>query len=205
MEKSKVAGNSVAGIAALGMAIMTLATSCGEHEKPNFTYMPDMAYGPGYKAQEAQVDLAEPAMRTPVPGTVARNSEYYPLKPDQQDAAARQFTNPLKISKQVLERGRDRYNIYCVVCHGTYGEGDGPVVPAFPAPPTLQSDKIKGWLKSHEDGRVFHIMTVGQNRMPSYAYQIQDPNDRWAIIHYIRALHRAKNPSEEDLKKLENW
>ena len=75
--------------------------------------------------------------------------------------------------------------------------GDGSIVPKFPRPPSLQSDKVRQWA----DGRIFHTITIGQNLMPSYATQIS-AGDRWAIIHYVRALQRAKHPTAEDLKVL---
>jgi mono/diheme cytochrome c family protein len=62
----------------------------------------------------------------------------------------------------------------------------------------LQSEKIQNW----PDGRIFHVITAGQNVMPSYSTQVAQ-EDRWAIIHYIRALQRAKHPSEADLKTAE--
>ena len=95
----------------------------------------------------------------------------------------------------MLLRGKHLFNTYCIVCHGPMGEGDGFIIPKFPRPPSLQSDKVRGW----PDGRFYHVMTAGQNLMPSYASQIAR-EDRWAIAHYIRVLHRAKNPTAEDLK-----
>jgi mono/diheme cytochrome c family protein len=51
------------------------------------------------------------------------------------------------------------------------------------------------------DGHIFHVITKGQGVMPSYAQQVQ-PEDRWAVIHYIRALQRAQNPTDEDVREL---
>ena len=166
---------------------------CLKHEKPSFVYMPDMAYSPAVKAQE------EGSMKPPVAGTVKRGQENYPF-PNDIEAAGRNLSNPLKRTKAVLNKGKELFNIYCMVCHGPYGEGDGTIVPKFPRPPSLQSDKIRGYT----DGKIYHVITSGQNLMPTYARQIL-PEDRWAVVHYIRVLHRAKNPTAEDLKKLKNW
>lgn len=179
----------IAGAAAL---LIVSATAC-QRSKPNFVYMPDMAYSPAVKAQE------EGAMRVPVEGTVDRKASIYPYKGDPEAAASHK--NPLKRTKVVLKRGQELFNIYCIVCHGKYGEGDGNVVPKFPRPPSLQSDKVRTW----PDGRIFHVMTEGQNLMPSYASQLPHWEDRWAIVHYVRVLQRAKNPTPEDTKALENW
>jgi mono/diheme cytochrome c family protein len=83
---------------------------------------------------------------------------------------------------------------YCVVCHGPKGDGQGYIVPKFPMPPSLYSPKVTNW----PDGRIYHVITHGQNLMPSYASQIL-PEDRWAVIHYVRALERAANPLPQDL------
>ena len=56
---------------------------------------------------------------------------------------------------------------------------------------------MRGW----GDGHIFHVITKGQGVMPSYAQQIQ-PEDRWAVIHYVRALQRAEHPTEEDIRAL---
>lgn len=174
------------------LAIVALATtsliSC-KHEKPNVIFMPDMVYSQAYKAQE------EGSMRNPVPGTMAREQASYSYA-DPLSAAANK--NPYPRNMDTLLRGKLMYETYCLVCHGVSGEGDGSVVPKFPRPPSLQSDKIRGYA----DGSIFHVMTKGQNLMPSYAAQVQ-PSDRWAIVHYIRALHRSKKPTPEDLKAFE--
>jgi mono/diheme cytochrome c family protein len=93
----------------------------------------------------------------------------------------------------VLEAGRKYYNTFCVVCHGVVGDGKGYIVPKFTQPPSLLSDKVRNW----PDGRIYHIATVGQGLMPSYKQQIPS-EQRWAIIHYLRALQRAAAPLPGD-------
>ena len=66
----------------------------------------------------------------------------------------------------------------------------------FPKPPSLHNQKVLNWT----DGNIFHVITNGQNVMPSYAEQVP-VDDRWAIIHYIRSLQRSKNAADEDLTK----
>lgn len=181
----------------LGVVFTAGFVGCGKSEKPNFVYAPQMHYSPAIKAQEEGNAL-------PVKGTVSRNQFNYPYKKDDTDEnlsrAAREFVNPLKRTKTVLVRGQTMYNTYCLVCHGQYGEGDGTIVPKYPRPPSLQSEKIQDWT----DGRIFHNITVGQNLMMGYGSQV-DVEDRWAIIHYIRVLQRAKNPTASDLKLLERY
>ena len=134
-------------------------------------------------------------MRPPVNGTVARGFLPYEYK-GMPDSAVKFSANPLTVSKKVLERGQERFNIYCSPCHGYFGEGDGRMKGLFPKPPTLHSKKVTEW----SDGNIYHVITNGQNVMPSYAEQVSR-DDRWAIIHYIRALQRSKNAKDEDLPK----
>jgi mono/diheme cytochrome c family protein len=183
--------NTQRRIAVLTLALGALAACT--HEKPNFIYMPDMVYSPAIKAQ------SEGSMRSPVKGTVPRDFEIYPHPHEAKaEEVGKEFHNPLKATKSVLARGQALFNVYCIVCHGPAGEGDGSIVPKFPRPPSLQSDKVRAWI----DGNIFHVVSAGQNLMPSYASQIS-PQDRWAIIHYVRALQRSKHPTPDDLKKAE--
>jgi cytochrome c553 len=175
--------------AAATWVISLLALSACKHSSPNFIYMPDMVYTTAVKAQTGQ-------MRMPVAGTIDRQQDvYHFLTPEE---AGAHLKNPLPRTKEVLLRGQAMFNTYCIVCHGANGEGDGFVVPKIPRPPSLQSDKIM----KYPDGSIYHIIMAGQNIMPSYASQIAT-NDRWAIIHYLRALQRAKHPTPEDVKAFE--
>ncbi|MBK6879117.1 MAG: DUF3341 domain-containing protein [Ignavibacteria bacterium] len=134
-------------------------------------------------------------MRTPVEGTVARGFMPYEYK-GLPDSAVRLLANPLPASKNILERGQDRYNIFCSPCHGYFGEGDGRMNDQFPKPPSLHNNKVLNWM----DGNIYHVLTNGQNVMPSYESQISR-DDRWAIVHYVRALQRSKNAKDQDLPK----
>jgi mono/diheme cytochrome c family protein len=176
---------------------LLLPVGCSTKKQPTLEYMPDMAYGPRLAAQhEDPLRSGEPVMRPPVPGTVPR--DYTPYRYAQADTAQAQaeLSNPLPRTADVLGRGQRVYMTYCVVCHGPKGDGQGYIVPKFPMPPSLFSDKVRNW----NDGRIFHTITRGQNLMPSYASQIL-PEDRWAVIHYVRALQRAAHPDSQDLKR----
>ena len=133
-------------------------------------------------------------MRPPVEGTVARGFMPYPFK-GKPDEAGKNLINPFLPTKEVLERGKSKFLTYCSPCHGNFGNGDSRLHGQFPNPPTLHSDKVRNW----PDGNIFHVITEGQNVMPSYASQVSR-DDRWAIIDYIRVLQRAHNAKESDLK-----
>ena len=163
--------------------------------KPTWEYMPDMADSPSFKAQEYDPQAPHHrSLRTPVEGTIPRGYEPYHYK-DDSEGAGRDLKNPLRRTEEVLLAGQKTYNTYCIVCHGAKGLGDGPIIPKFPKPPSLQSEKIRDW----PDGRIYHVMTMGQNLMPSYASQI-DAQTRWAVIHYIRVLQKAQNPTPQDVE-----
>ena len=171
------------------MATVSL-TGCW-HKEPNVIYMPDMVYSPAFKAQ------AEGAMRMPVKGTIPRDFQPYAYANDP-EKAGKELKNPLSRTKEVLERGEHVFKTNCTVCHGLEGLGDGSIIPRFPRPPSLHTDKVRNWA----DGRIYHVITMGQNLMPSYANQVP-AGDRWAAIHYIRVLQKAKHPTAEDLKAME--
>jgi mono/diheme cytochrome c family protein len=181
----------------LALAAAIVLSGCSHRKTtPAFEYLPDMAYSPAVKAQnEDPMHPGAAAMRQPVPGTVPRGFTPYRYAAGDSLIAQRDLVNPLPRTADVMGRGQRVFMTYCVVCHGPKGDGQGYIVPKFPMPPSLLSPKVSGWA----DGRIYHVITRGQNLMPSYASQIE-PEDRWAVIHYVRALERAANPRPEDLK-----
>ncbi|MCU1288949.1 MAG: quinol:cytochrome c oxidoreductase monoheme cytochrome subunit [Acidobacteria bacterium] len=98
---------------------------------------------------------------------------------------------PVPVTKELIDRGQERYNIYCIVCHGPVGSGDGMVVRrGYPQPPTYHDDR----LRNAPDGHFFDVITNGWGKMNSYAHQVPVA-DRWAIVAYIRALQVSQNPN----------
>ncbi|MFA6571507.1 MAG: quinol:electron acceptor oxidoreductase subunit ActD [Bacteroidota bacterium] len=133
-------------------------------------------------------------MRQPVEGTVSRGHLPY-LYAGQPEEAGAKLVNPVSVTKENLALGQKKFLTFCSPCHGNFAKGDGRLNNLFPVPPSLHSDKVRTWT----DGRIFHVITEGQNLMPSYATQVT-PEERWAIVLYVRALQRALNAKEEDLK-----
>jgi len=104
-------------------------------------------------------------------------------------------TFPYEITEEILNRGRERYNIYCSVCHDRTGNGQGMVVRrGFRAPRSYHTKRIRRM----RPGEVFSIITEGRGAMPSYSHQIP-AEDRWAIVAYVRALLLSQNVKLEDL------
>ena len=92
-------------------------------------------------------------------------------------------------TRALLERGRERFDIYCSVCHGLAGYGDGQIVQrGFPAPPSYHIDRLRQAPNEH----FYDVITHGYGAMFSYAQRVAPP-DRWAIVAYIRALQASQN------------
>jgi mono/diheme cytochrome c family protein len=102
---------------------------------------------------------------------------------------------PFPATAEVLERGRQRYDIFCSMCHGRTGEGNGMIVQrGFPVPPSYHIDR----LRKAPLGHYFDVMTNGYGVMYSYGDRIP-ASDRWAIAAYIRALQRSQNATLSDV------
>ncbi len=96
---------------------------------------------------------------------------------------------PFPATQDVMERGRERYNIYCAPCHARTGDGNGMIVQrGYRRPPSYHIDR----LRKAPLGHFFDVMTNGFGAMPDYAAQVP-PRDRWAIAAYIRALQFSQN------------
>jgi Cytochrome C oxidase, cbb3-type, subunit III len=135
--------------------------------------------------------------RPPVEGTVARGQ----LRDDTYFYTGRIGNNPgdympFPVTKAVLERGRERYNIYCAPCHSRLGDGNG-FIPSrgFPRKPPSFHDQR---LQKATLGYFYDVITNGFGIMPDYASQIP-PQDRWNIVAYIRALQLSQNASKADI------
>jgi mono/diheme cytochrome c family protein len=185
----------------IALPILAIAIPLGILAIPYLEILNDMAVQPKGKTQGVyghQSGQKLTVERPPVAGTIPMG--YVPYEIQGADEAARKraeatLTNPLKRTREVLLRGQELYNTFCIVCHGERGLGDGkitgPPPTRFPAPPSLHTKQARAF----KDGRIFHNITVGQNKMPGYADEI-DVVDRWAIVHFVRALQRTMQEGE---------
>jgi hypothetical protein len=102
---------------------------------------------------------------------------------------------PFPITREVLDRGEERYNIYCSPCHGVLGDGKGMIANrGFQGPVSFHQDR----LRTAPLGHFFDVITNGFGRMPDYSMQIP-PHERWAVIAYIRALQLSQNANVGDI------
>ncbi len=179
----------------VALASLALLASCSKESTP-IQYMPHMSTTSALKSQGGYDGNGNGAsVLMPPENTVARGHKPYRIETVEEAEA--KLVNPLALNRANLERGRKAYNTYCIACHGDRGLGDGPIVDPYPIPKSLHSADMLRW----KDGHLFHVITKGQGVMPAYAQQIQ-PEDRWAVIHYVRALQRAENPTEDDVREL---
>lgn len=108
---------------------------------------------------------------------------------------ARGFPKTLKVDMKLLERGRDRFTIYCSPCHGAVGDGNGITKKyGMGATPSYHDDR----LRKMAEGEIFNTITNGKGQMNPYADKLK-PADRWAVIAYVRALQRAQSGTVADV------
>lgn len=171
---------------------------------PRINIIPDMDIQSRFEAQTENPMFADGrAMRPPVAGAIARGE----LHEDKHLYAGRvggawATTNALPVTAELMQRGRQRFDIYCAPCHGLGGFGDGLVAQRADAleqgtwtpPSSMHTDLVRG----RTDGELFNTITNGIRNMPAYGSQIRT-EDRWAIVAYIRALQRSQNARLEDV------
>ncbi len=104
-------------------------------------------------------------------------------------------TFPFPVTRDVMVRGQDRFNIYCAPCHDRPGDGNGMIVRrGFRSPPSYHIDR----LRQVPNGYMFDVITNGFGAMPDYAAQVP-ARDRWAIVAYVRALQLSQNATLDDV------
>ena len=165
------------------------------------TFFPEMNRQAKYKPQAASPFFADGRTDRPLPaGVVSRN----PLRDDDHfyrgktadGQWARGFPAAVTVDARLMERGRERFTIYCQPCHGALGDGKGIVTQYnWGAPANFHSDTFR----SMPEGQIFDTITNGTKTMFPYGDKLV-PEDRWAVIAYVRALQRAQNSRVEDVE-----
>jgi mono/diheme cytochrome c family protein len=173
----------------MALAVLAIATAAGCRQ--------DMHNQPKYRPLRPSTFFRDgSSARPPVEGTIARGTL-------QTDAAfftgknGAQFVAemPFAVTQEVIDRGEERYNIYCAPCHDRTGNGNGMVVQrGYRQPPSYHIDR----LRQVELGYFFDVMTNGFGVMPDYRAQIT-PRDRWNIAAYIRALQLSQHALRADI------
>lgn len=187
--------NSRAARALIGLALLCAALSTGCRQ--------DMHDQPKYKAAGYSNFFADHRNNRPlVPGTVARghldeDDHLYAGKVDGKPAET--FPASLPVDKKLLERGRDRYSIFCMPCHSPVADGNGLAVQrGMKRPPSLHIER----LRKAAPGYVFDVIGNGFGAMFGLGDRIK-PEDRWAIVAYVRVLQLSQNVAAEDVPPAE--
>jgi mono/diheme cytochrome c family protein len=172
----------------LGLVALTILVGCRNdmHDQPRFKPLAQSDF---------YADLR--SSRAPVEGTVARGD----LREDSYFYTGKIGANPgdympaeVPVNEETLERGRERFNIYCAPCHSRVGDGNGMLPQrGYRHPPSYHQDR----LRKAPLGYFFDVITNGFGAMPDYASQIP-PDDRWKIVAYIRALQLSQNATAAD-------
>ncbi len=150
-------------------ALLLALAGCGAGgEDRALEYMPDMARGPAYKAFAPNAATRDGlTLQRPVAGTIARGHELFHYGSGEEEAmrAGRELSNPLALTTAPCRKGKAAVQTYCVVCHGPAGKGDGPSPERSRQPPAYTSGRVAAF----PPGRIFHVVTMGSGKMPSYA------------------------------------
>ena len=164
--------------------IMSL-TSCFDTSKPNYQYFPNMYESVGYKTyQESDAFPNGIQAQLPVEGSVPRGWQPYEYEDSNEgyESAKLNLKSPLVNNEENLKNGKKMYDIYCSVCHGSKGDGQGIL---------MEREKFLG-IPSYADrditeGSIYHVLMHGINLMGSHAGQVND-EERWQIAQYVLKL-----------------
>jgi mono/diheme cytochrome c family protein len=190
--KNKILGAIAFGIGMFGVSCNNVPNS------PGWEYMPDMYRSSSYETNSGNPNFADRLTeRQPVAGTISQgwiaNSEYtafkmpYPYKNDSlgYELAGQNLRDPYPASAEIIAQGKDRFEKFCIHCHGASGQGDGTVVTVgnFPPPPAYNGPQ----LKNLPEGKMYHTLQYGKGMMGSHASQLTS-EERWKIIRYVQTL-----------------
>lgn len=167
--------------------VIICAVSCQKNSRPNYQYMPNMYESLSYETYgEYDVFEGKQEAMLPAEGSIPRGWKPYDFENSTAGYKLAKDTlkNPLKYTEENLEKGKALYSIYCAICHGTKGKGQGTLV---------KREKILG-VPSYSDigraiteGSIYHVMFYGLNSMGSYASQTSE-KERWQIVQYVESL-----------------
>lgn len=174
------------------------ALSCADNSRPNYQYMPNMYQEVSYEPYgEYDIFANGQEAKLPAEGSIPRGWKPYEYENNPQGSAdaKAELKNPLPYTEENLAKGKQLYTVYCAVCHGDKGDGQGILA---------QREKFLG-IPSYDDagraiteGSVYHVMYYGLNAMGSYASQTST-EERWLIDHYVMSLkdQLEGNPARE--------
>ena len=167
--------------------MVSLVFSCKKDSRPNYQYFPNMYDSPSYETyREYDIFSGEQSAMLPAEGTIARGFTLFEYGSSNEEflRAKAELMNPLDSSQVDLARGKQLYDIYCGICHGNKGDGQGNLV---------KREKILGIPNYADAGRainegsIYHSIYYGKNAMGSYANQLNE-EERWQVVAYVLKL-----------------
>ncbi len=168
----------------VALVVVSSVVSCGNKRTRQLQYMPDMYVSVPYGPNGASGIDGRMVNQNPVAGTIARGQVpfEYENTNDGYNKAKAELKSPLKASEENLENGKKMYTIYCAVCHGKKGDGDGIL---------NQRDKFSG-IPNYADrditeGSIYYVIMYGRNLMGSHASQLNN-KERWQVVQYVEKL-----------------
>lgn len=171
--------------------LMLIAACTRDSQTPGREYMPDMAHSVAYDAGSPNPLYTSGATnQLPPQGSVAVGKYIYPLTntPEGYAGAASSIKNPFEFSaEEVKADGKRLYTIYCTVCHGDAGDGQGHLVniDKYPAPPSYFTPD----LLAKPEGQRYHTVMYGKGMMGSYATQLEH-RERWLVLEYVKSMQQ---------------
>ena len=176
--------------------VVLILASCGRSpEDTGRTFVPDMQYssayepyapGPNVKGSNLNDGLSA---RKPVKGTIPRGHYVYHLEDTDEDRElSKEVASPIEKTEQTLSHGKDLYNIYCGICHGEKGDGNGEIVANGEYKP-VPTSYIEGRGLELTEGEIYHAITYGKNMMGHYRAQL-DSRERWEVTQYVQSLQK---------------
>jgi mono/diheme cytochrome c family protein len=166
--------------------MMIVLVSCNRRQDhPGHIYYPDMTYSQAYETySENPVFESGRTMRDPVEGTVTRDMVPFGYTKDQRVLAGKELINPFEPTQENVDRGKEMYGIYCLICHGELGDGQGHLFTSGKYPFPIRS-LLTEQVQNVPDGEIYHVITVGFGVMGAHGAQIK-PEDRWRIVNYVK-------------------
>ena len=195
------------------IAVLSIfGTRGSKSTKPPIEIFPDMDHQAKYKPQAANEFFSDERNDRPIPAnTVARGNYFNQAEVFSADFNDSNLGNtvfnqgknadgsfvqkvPFEITHTLMEKGRQKYEIFCIACHGAAGDGNGVTKPYGVLAPSYHDER----LRTVEDGYIYDVITNGYNQM----YGLKDrmtPEERWATVLYVRALQLSQNAKAKDL------
>jgi len=186
------------GVLAIALFALGAAACPGVVPAPDLERMIDQRSFRPYEEAPRSLFADGRAMRLPPAGTISRDRVLgQPALTDGVDSGRYVARVPVPVDRALLERGRDRFDVFCAACHGVRGDGVSPVAHSMEMrkPPSLIDPPVTAF----PPGRVYQVVSVGYGLMPAYA-TVLSVRDRWATVAYLAALQLSQAAPLDELR-----